>query len=411
MKNFFQVKTVEEVLLLLEQFEALPAEEVDLPGAAFRVLAEDIGSDEDIPDFDRSTMDGFAVRARDTFGATEGLPGLFDLVGEVRMGSAPGCAVDPGQAVRVWTGGMMPPGSDAVVMIEYSRLVDETQVELARPAAPGDNVIRRGEDIRRGQVLIPRGRRLRPQDVGLLAAMGRTRVPVRLKPRAAVLSTGDEIVPIEQRPREGQVRDVNSYSLAAMIEQAGAGAERRGLVKDDPRALGEAVASSLERADVVILSGGSSVGVRDFTIEALESIPGASILVHGVAVSPGKPTIMAKVGNKSVWGLPGHTVSAMITCDLFVRPLLSRLEGELGPDDSRGKVVTARLARNAPSVHGRTDFIRVRLEKDGPGYTAHPIFGKSGLISTMVKADGLIKIDLHQEGLPKGVLVEVKLFD
>ncbi|MFH1091246.1 MAG: gephyrin-like molybdotransferase Glp [Pseudomonadota bacterium] len=409
MKRFFKVKTVEEVLHLINLFAPLASEEVDLAQAAGRVLAKDVSSEEDIPDFERSAMDGYAVRARDTFGATEGLPALFEVVGEVHMGQAPGFEVGPGRTARIWTGGMLPQGADAVVMIEYARVVDESTVELARPVAPYDHVIRRGEDLRRGEVLIKAGRRLRPQDVGLLAALGRGRLAVIETPKVAIVSTGDEIVPLEDKPGPGQVRDVNTYTLAALISQAHGRPISLGLVKDEPEALRQAVSQGLAQADVVLISGGSSVGVRDYTVEVLESFEGSEILVHGVSVSPGKPTIMARVGRRSLWGLPGHTVSAMITCDLFIRPLLRRLSGE-SAEPGWGRSVWARLSRNVPSVHGRQDYVRVRLENGTQGITAYPVLGKSGLISTMVKADGLIVIGLNEEGLRQGARVEVFLF-
>jgi len=412
METFFKVKTVGEVLELIKRFRPLDPEEVPLSAALSRVLAEDLAADEDVPPFDRSTMDGFAVRAVDTFGATESLPALFTIIGEIMMGRIPDLTVGPGQTARIWTGGMMPPGADAVVPLEYARPVDQTMVELARPAAPYDHVIRAGEDVKSGQVLVPKGRRLRPQDLGLLAALGRERVRVVRRPRAAIISTGDEIVPVGARPRPGQIRDVNTYTLAAMIEEAHGRPIQLGLVKDDPDQLRAAAAEGLAQADTVIISGGSSVGVRDFTVDVFKSFAGSEILVHGVSVSPGKPTIMAQLGNQSLWGLPGHTVSAMITGNLFIRPLLTRLSGEMESGPAWGRTVGAVLTRNVPSVHGRQDYVRVRLEPDTQaGLLAHPILGKSGLISTMVKADGLICIGLNDEGLTKGAEVEVMLFN
>jgi len=412
METFFKVKSVQEVLELIKRFQALDAEESPLAAARGRVLAEDVAADEDVPPFDRSTMDGFAVRAADTFGATEGLPALFTVVGEITMGRVPDLTVEPGQTARIWTGGMMPPGADAVVPLEYARPVDQTMVELARPAAPYDHVIRAGEDVKNGQVLVPKGRRLRPQDLGLLAALGREQVQVVRRPTAAVISTGDEIVPVSARPRPGQIRDVNTYTLAALIEEAHGRPILLGLVNDDPARLRAAVAAGLAQADTIIISGGSSVGVRDFTVDVFKSFAGSEILVHGVSVSPGKPTIMARIGNQTLWGLPGHTVSAMITCDLFIRPLLARLSGETDSGPAWGRTVKAVLTRNVPSVHGRQDYVRVRLEPDArTGLLAHPVLGKSGLISTMVKADGLICIGLNDEGLAKGSEVEVILFN
>lgn len=410
MNRFFKVKTVEEVWSLIDRFPPLPEETAPLERALNRVTSRAVQAEENIPDFDRSAMDGYAVRARDTFGVSEGLPGMFTVVGEVFMGRSPEFQIGPGQAARIWTGGMMPSGADAVVMIEYARPVDQGTVELARPAAPFDHVIRAGEDVKRGQELIPCGRRLRPQDVGLLAALGVTTVPVVRRPRVAVLSTGDEVVPVDAALKPGQVRDVNTYTLSTLIESAHGVPVRLGLIRDNPEELRDAVVRGMQEADAIIISGGSSVGVRDFTVEVFQSLPDSEILVHGVSVSPGKPTIMARTGNMTLWGLPGHVVSAMVTCDLFIRPLIRRLSGENGTMPW-GRTIQAVLSRNVPSVHGRTDFIRVSLEpKDGQGLVAQPILGKSGLISTMVKADGLIQIGLNEEGLFKGSAVEVMLF-
>ena len=411
MKQFFKVKSVEEVLGLVSRFPPLNTESVDLHEAVGRVTALDMTSEEDLPEFPRSTMDGFAVRARDTFGAGESLPGFFTIVGEIVMGAAPDFSIEPGQCARIWTGGMMPQGSDAVVMVEYARQVDETTVELFRPVAPYENVIQAGEDVRKGQVLVPAGRRLRPQDIGLLAALGRERLPVVKTPKAAIVSTGDEIVPVDALPRPGQVRDINTFTLAALVRQSHAEPVPLGLVSDDPEHLRDAVARGLDRADTVLISGGSSVGVRDYTVSVLNTFDDSEILVHGVSVSPGKPTILARIGDRSVWGLPGHAVSAMVTCDLFVRPLLARLGGEGPSNGAWGRSVTATLSRSVPSVHGRQDYIRIRLEQGGNGMIAHPILGKSGLISTMVKADGLTCVDTHLEGLAQGAEVRVDLFD
>ncbi|MBU2549737.1 MAG: molybdopterin molybdotransferase MoeA [Proteobacteria bacterium] len=412
MDHFFTVKTVDEVLGLVADFPVLPAETVSLARASGRVLAEDVLAGEDVPQFDRSTMDGYAVRARDTFGANESLPALFTVVGEIVMGREPSCEVGPGRTALIWTGGMMPPGANAVVPVEYARRVDESTVELARPVAPYEYVIRRGEDVRRGDMLLPKGRRLRPQDMGLLAALGRESLLATRRPRVAVISTGNEVVPVGSEPGPGQVRDVNTYTLGALVELFGAESVSLGLVRDEPDDIHSAVSQAMQTADVVAISGGSSVGVRDYTVEVFRGFEGSKILVHGVSVSPGKPTIMARVGDKSLWGLPGHTVSAMITADLFLRPLLLRLSGESESRPVWGRTVRAVMSRNVPSVHGRQDYIRVRIEA-GPdsGLTAHPVLGKSGLISTMVRADGLVCIPLNDEGMPKGAEVEVRLFD
>ena len=412
MKTFFKVKSVTEVLELITEFVPLDVESVSLAEAAARVLSADLVAESDVPEFDRSSMDGFAVRARDTFGASEGLPAFFEVIGEVFMGQAPRFEVGPNQAARIWTGGMLPRGADAVVMVEYARAVDDDHVELSKPVAPDENVILRGEDVTASQVLLPKGHLLRPQDLGLLAALGKSEILVYRRPRVAIISTGDEVVPVTETPTPGKIRDINTYTLGSLVQSYLAQPIGLGLVGDDRARLREAVSQGLDQADVVLISGGSSVGVRDYTVEIFNSFKDAELLIHGVSVSPGKPTIMSRIGNKSLWGLPGHAVSAMITCDLFVRPLLDQLSGRKTGQENWGFKVEAILTRNVPSVHGRQDYVRVRLESNGSGPPlAVPVLGKSGLISTMVKADGLIEIGLNEEGLPKGSLVKVSLFN
>jgi molybdopterin molybdotransferase len=409
--SFFKAKTRAEVLADLAGFAPLPVEVVPLIESSGRVLAEDVIAPEDVPGFDRSTMDGFAVRAAETFGAGEGSPALFEVAGEVPMGAQPTEDLSPGRAVRIWTGGMLPPGADAVVMLEYSRELDDTTVELIRAVAPGENVIQRGDDVKVGSRLLPQGHRLRPQDVGLLAALGRVEVPVHRRPRVAVLSTGDEVVPVDVQPGPGQVRDVNAYTLASLAAKCGAESELLGLVGDDPEAIRRGVARGVAAADVVLVSGGSSVGRRDFTLDTFLSFDGAELLVHGVSVSPGKPTILVRLGRQSLWGLPGHVTSAMIVFDLFVRPLLARLSGGTADREAWRPRVLARLGRNLPSVPGREDFVRVRLEATADGPVAWPILGASGLLATMIRADGVIRVPLHDEGLMRDEVVEVTLFE
>jgi len=406
--SFFRVQTRDQALSHLELFGRLPAEEVGLDRALSRVLAQDVISPEDLPPFVRSTVDGYAIRAKETFGASESLPGLFELAGEVAMGRPAGMNLKPGQAVKVWTGGMLPQGADAVVMLEYARQVDQSSLELTKALAPGANTIAPGEDVAAGSPVLTAGHRLRAQDLGLLAALGLTRVPVVRRPRAAIISTGNELVPAEENPAPGQIREVNSHTLKALVEDLGGEAIYLGLVPDKPERLKEMVTQGFETAETVIVSGGSSVGAADWTLNAFLSFEGAELLVHGVSISPGKPLILVRAGSKSLWGLPGHVASAVICFHLFLRPLLAgRL---LGLQDWQPDRIKAVLSRNLASAQGREDWVRVRLEPDGKGLRAVPVLGPSGLISTLVRSSGLIKIDLEEEGLEAGTEVEVHLF-
>lgn len=408
---FFQLKTIPEVLALYDHFPVLGTEMVPLTEAWQRVLAEDIAASQDVPAFDRAVMDGYAVRARDTFGASPSSPAWLTIIGEVAMGQAVDQALAPGQVMRISTGGMLPPGADAVVMVEYTQELGDQTLEVYRSVAPGENVVQRGEDVQAGAVLLTAGSRLRPQDIGLLAALGIATVPVSRRPRVALIATGDEIVPITATPQAGQMRDANSYALAAQIQAAGGLPHLLGIIPDQLTAWQESIAAALEEADLILLAGGSSVGTRDLAVTAIQTFPAAEILVHGVAISPGKPTILASIGDTPVVGLPGHPVSAMIIMDVLVKPLLARLQGQTTAPPPWYRTVTARLSRNLAATPGREEFVRVRLQLEGETLWAEPILGQSGLIATMVKADGLIRIPRHTEGLEQGALVQVRLFD
>ena len=409
MESFFEVIGIQEAIGLAARFEPVGTEEVDLSGACGRVLGADIKADVDIPGFERATMDGYALKAASTFGASESSPAFLTVIGEVKMGQAAGVAVGPGQAVRIATGAMLPAGADAVVMIEHTERLDDTAIEVYKSVAPGQHVIEAGEDVARGQVVLAAGRRIRPQEAGLLAAVGCRKVEVYRRPRVGIVSTGDELVPPDQVPGPGQVRDINSFSLAGQVSEAGALPLSFGIAGDDPRDLKDKCLRALEKTDMLLISGGSSVGNRDFTIEVLEGLPASRILVHGISISPGKPTILATSGGKPVWGLPGHAVSAMVVMTAVVRPFIDRLAG-LDSSGYLDATVTARLTRNLASAQGRVDYVRVRLHR-GPGgvLEAEPILGKSGLIRTMVEADGLLAIEQHSEGLDAGTMVSVRL--
>jgi molybdopterin molybdotransferase len=405
MKPYFKVKTSKEILEIIETFPSLVTEQISLIEGLGRVLAEAIVSPEDLPHFPRATMDGFALQARDTFGASEAVPALLTLSGQIAMGQEVTESLKQGHCFHIATGGMLPPGADAVAMIEHSQPLDHRTIEIFKPLSPLDHVIQIGEDIRKGHSLLPAGRRLRPQDLGLLAGLGIETIPVYHKPRVAIISTGDEIVSVDQKPAPGFIRDINSVTLMAQVEESGAFPLSLGRTKDHFKDLETRCRQGLEQADVVLISGGSSVGARDFTLEVIHGFPESEVLAHGISISPGKPTILARIGNKILWGLPGHVVSAMIVFTLFVKPCLTHLEGE--KEISPAPKMTARLIRNVPSAQGREDYIRVSLQPSPEGWLAAPIFGKSGIISTMVRADGIIRIDQNCEGLEKGEPVEV----
>ena len=392
-----------------------PAEEsVAVAAARGRVVSRPVVSPEDLPAFARSAMDGYAVRARDTFGASEGLPAYLRVVGEVAMGRAAAVEAGPGEAVRIATGGMLPAGADAVVMLEYTAAAGEDLIEVTRPAAQGENVIRAGEDVRRGRTVLEPGHRIRPQEIGLLSGLGVREVQVFRRVRVEVIPTGDEVVSAEAAPGPGQVRDMNSPHLAALLERDGAVPRLAPVVGDDLDRLREAVARGLESCDMVLLSGGSSVGARDLTSRVLAELEPDGVVVQGVAVKPGKPTLCALVGGKPVVGLPGHPAAVAVAYQLFVRPVVRILSGERRPCwgwDERA-AVRARMARNVASRPGREEYLRVALEGDPAegGLRAVPLLGKSGLLSTLVRAHGTVVVPAGRPGLEQGEEVEVLLF-
>jgi molybdopterin molybdotransferase len=408
MKEFFKVIAVEEALGFKTGFARKETEKVPLKETRGRILAENVQSDIDLPDFPRSIMDGFALRGGSTFGASEANPAYLVVKGSVAMGESSNLFVGPGEAVRISTGGMLPEGADSVVMVEHTDTIDDTTIEVYRSVAPGQNMVTVGEDIQKGETILPAGRRIRPQESGLLAALGRQDVTVFKKPMIGIISTGDEVVPVDQVPGCGQIRDVNTYTLMNQVAELGAIAVPFGIVGDDYDALLAKCTRALEQCDLVLVSGGSSVGARDFTIDIISAMQRSSILFHGISISPGKPTILASIQNKQFWGLPGHVVSAMIVFSRIVKPFIEYISGMA--DGIRNEIkLTARLSRNLASAQGRIDFVRVRLiQKDGVNW-AEPILGKSGLISTMVKADGLVEIGMNTEGLDEGTEVEVIL--
>ena len=406
MKEFFKVTDLKKVLEYASDFPRVETEEVSLSEATGRVLAQDIHADVDLPDFTRSTMDGFAVRASSTFGASEANPAYLSVIGSVTMGESPCFSIGIGQAARILTGGMLPKGADSVIMIEHTESVDPTSIEVYRSVAPGQNILEKGEDISKSAVLVSGGKRLRAQETGLLAAFGQKRVRVYKKPVIGIISTGDEIVPIDETPGPGQIRDINMYTLSGLIKNTGADPVTFGIVRDDVNDLLKTCTLAMEKTDMVLISGGSSVGTRDFTIQVLTELPDAQILVHGISISPGKPTILAKSYHRAIWGLPGQVVSAMVVFEVVVKPFIEMIGG-LSIEHKKVLRIPARLSRNISSSQGRADYIRVRLNQKNGVLWAEPILGKSGLINTMVNAHGLIEIGVNTEGLGKGAEVEV----
>lgn len=407
--GFFTIISRAEFEALLKSFPTLDIERVKLSRAAGRVLAEDMIPAHDWPLRNRSCMDGFAVNARDVFGSGETNPGYLECTASLSIDKEPDISLLPGECARIATGGILPDGADAVVMVEHTQDMDGKTIEIRKSVAPGENVMQRGEDAREGVPVLKAGAVIRPQEVGLSAALGFEELSMVRRPRVGILSTGDELVEVGQTPNPGQVRDVNSHTIATLVKQVNGVPTRYGIIKDDLESLNAALARSIEENDLTLLSGGSSIGVRDLTVQAIESMHDAAILAHGVALSPGKPTILGRVGAKPVIGLPGQVTSALVVMHVLILPLLRHLQGDSSAFDPTVRTIRkAVLSRNVPSKPGREDYVRIRLEdRNGQQPLAHPVLGKSGLLRTMIQAQGLAAIPADSEGLYEGQLIDV----
>ena len=402
-REFFTARTVAEARTGFRPARRTKTEPLALAAALHRVPAADVLAPGPLPGFVRSTVDGFAVRAADTYGASDALPSYLDLLGAVRMGAAPEVAVRAGGCVAMPTGAVLPDGADAVVMVEFTAETMPGCIEVTRPVAPGSGLVRADEDVAAGAVLVPAGRPLRAPDLGLLAAAGVPTVSVRARPRVAVISTGDEVVPPDTvELSAGQVRDATASALAGLISDAGGEPVQAGIVSDEAGALRERLADVLVDADLVVISAGSSVGARDETAGAVAAM--GSIWCHGLAIKPGKPTLLADCGGVPVIGLPGNPLSALVVFRLLGVPLVWRLAGCEDPPPE--PCTRARLSRDLASAAGRLDAVQVRL-RDG---VAEPLFGPSALLSVLTRADGYLVVPEPATGLDAGVEVEVVLY-
>jgi molybdopterin molybdotransferase len=408
--EFFDLKPVEEaraILLEAARGLALGAETVPIEQALGRVTAEPILAREDLPPFSRSSVDGFAVRAADTFGASEGLPAYLQVTAEIFMGQAPTRALRPGEAQKIATGGALPEGADAVIMVEYTEELAGDEIGALRPVSPGENVMYKGEDCKAGDVLLPAGQMIRAQELAILSHAGVLTVPVIRRPRVAIISTGDELVPAAAEPAPGQIRESNGAAMTALVRRDGGLPTYLGLAADKESEITALLRQGMAY-DLILISGGSSVGTRDMTSTLIDRLGRPGILVHGVKLKPGKPTILAMADGKPIIGLPGHPVSAQVVYGLFVQPLLRQMQGLPAEPDFK-PAVRAKMSKNVASATGRTDAVRVRLFRQDGEVWAEPVHGKSGLISTLVKADGLVVIPSAKEGILAGEVVEVEL--
>jgi molybdopterin molybdotransferase len=402
MSRFLTVIPVADAVAVSEKIAPLPqTEQVPVEASQGRVLAADIAADTDIPGFNRSVVDGYAVRSADTAGAGDSVPALLRCVGRVAMGKHDaGLAIGNAECTYIPTGGVLPEGADAAVMVEYTEAAGDT-ILVRRAVSHGENILWKDDDFRKGETVFFAGRRISPQDAGVLSACGYAAVPVAKKPVVGIISTGNELVPATARPGPGEVRDANAPMLAAWLAEYGCVPKLYGIVKDEREAFEAAIARAVPECDVVLLSGGSSKDDRDMTARVIATK--GEVLVHGIALAPGKPTIIGRVAGKPVFGLPGHPASAFVVLVAIVRPLIDKMLGQTKP---RLRTQSAKLSVNIPSQRGREEYVRVKVENG----IATPLFGKSGLLNTLVHSDGLVRIPAGFEGLEQGSEVEVILW-
>ncbi|MBI2184175.1 MAG: molybdopterin molybdotransferase MoeA [Thaumarchaeota archaeon] len=384
-----------------------PTEQVPTLDALGRILASDVKSSIDIPPFDRAAMDGYAVTAEDTFGSSSTNPIILDIAGRADIGRETKARGGRGKAVTIVTGAPIPPDTDAVAMLEYTRRPKESTVEVMKPVAPGDNVSKKGEDVQKDSTILRKGTLLRPQDIGILAGIGCTTVKVVRPPIVGVLSTGDELIQIGDNLEPGKIHDINRPVALSLIREIGCTPMDLGICRDDRQAITSALKDGLSKTDVLIVSAGTSVGERDIVPSTVNSLGSPGVIVHGVAIRPAVPTGLAVVNGKPIVLLPGFPVAAMVAFDTFVKPLLNRI---LGSEATPVPRVKARMLRRAPSHGGLRTFVRVKVSREGEEYVAEPLrTSGAGIISSMVKADGLLIIPEEKEGVEAGEVVEITL--
>ena len=410
MPEFFNVRPPRQAFdeLLPHLAPVADIETVETKDSLGRVIARDMSCPEDLPAFPRSSMDGYSVRASDTFGASEGLPSLFEVVGDIPTGESSDIHLGIGEAAVAYTGGTLADGADAVVMIERTQPADEVSIEVLRPVAPGENVIQVAEDISCGETLFDSGHRIRPQDIGGLLALGITNVPVYRRPVVGIVSTGDELTEPSVRPPRGKIRDINTYTIAARSAQCGADHIAAGIVRDEYQPQLKAARDTLADADVLVFSAGSSLSTRDMTADVFNQLGEPGVLLHGISIRPGKPTVVGVAGGKPLFGLPGNPVSALVVFDLLAAPAIRVLSGQ--NEAAACPVVAAVLTKDVPSESGREDYVPVTLSTGDGRREATPVFGKSNLIFTLIKSDGIIEVPMDSGGLYAGETVDVRVY-
>ncbi len=397
-----QVKSPKEIKEEMNKYFKkirIEKETVNIESASNRYLYNNIKGKVDIPDFDKSTVDGYALKASDVYGASESIPAFLTYIGEVEMGKDTDLVLDYDQCVYVPTGGKLPEGCNAMVMIEHTEKIDEETIAVYKPLGEGENIIKIGEDMKKDEILLEKGRKIKSYDLGVLSAQGIWEIEVYKKPSVTIISTGDELVPPFEEIKEGQIRDINTYTIMGAVEEFGGEVINTSIVKDNYNSLKEAVEKYGEISDVVIISGGSSVGTKDNTAKVLDSLGEPGVFVEGAAIKPGKPTIISYSNDTAFIGLPGHPLSSAIVFSVFGKELFNIL---LNKNKTNETAVEAYCEQNIHSTPGRETYQAVSIEeRDGNSYF-RPILGKSASISTIVKADGILKMEIEEEGISKG---------
>ena len=411
MTEFFNVTSVQEALNLILQ-KLIPNNQTELVktiDSLGRITQNKTYSLEDLPIFTRSSMDGYSVIAKDTYGASESIPAYLDIVSEIPMGNTQPTSITSGQASKVYTGGMIAKKSDAVILLEHTQIVSKNTIEVLRPVAPNENLIHIGEDVQKDDLILNSKHQIHPQDIGGLLSVGINKIEVKKLPRVSVISTGDELIPATNRPKQGQTRDINTHTINSLIKLAGGNPIQHELIKDDFDSQLNISSKMLESTDILIFSAGSSVSSRDLTAKVINKLGKPGVIIHGIALKPGKPTIVGLVNDKPIFGLPGNPVSAITVFNLLVKPVIEVLSGNNKP--KKPKILKAKLTQNIPSVSGREDYVQVKLFYKNSNLYAKPIFGKSNLVHTMVNADGNVRIELDQDGLYSDNIVNVETYD
>lgn len=403
--DFLNVKTLDEAMQYSSSLGSgirLGVEQVALEGAIGRYLAEPIFASEDLPAFNRATVDGYAVRHEDVSGANESLPSILKMIGTVEMGASCTKPIAAGEAIYVPTGGQVPEGADAVVMIEYCDCLEKAGVMVYQPVHYGENISWIGDDVKSGQRLLAKGHRLGAHDIGLLAGLGVHTVTAFRPLRVSICSTGDELVDVRTPLKPGKIRDINGYALAAQAREDGCDVVRQVIVPDDFDLLYQQVKTCLSDSDLILLSGGSSAGTKDHTKAVITAMPEGRLWTHGLAIKPGKPTLIGTSGQTPIIGLPGHPSAALLLYQLIAQEIIGKSYATAA---LRPLTVEAKLTTRVHAAPGKDTYVMVQLAQTAEGMTAQPIHGKSGLISLMAKTCGYFKIAQNHEGLEAGTLV------